>query len=239
MRRVRFLLSAWLTLGIALIAAGCATTSSPRSVSSAVARPDLVGASPTELAAFALKRAVLADSITLTADSTDENGLVHSSLRFRADDASGELTTAGMTIRLLRVGGMDYLQAPQTFWEQAIAGSSATLVAATNGKWVSFDHASSTFRNAAGLLDRKSYLGGELTLSGKASKLADGAVDGVACFVVKDARPNTLYLAKDDARPLKIVSAAAGTVLFSYDSVDGPLPPSATDVVAASKLGLT
>jgi len=184
---------------------------------------------------------IAAESRTdLTVVATSGSGSAIASVRmgFKGKNAEGTLEADGVTVQLSRVSSYDFVSGPDEFWRSFLAGENADLVPRVHGKWVSFTDSSSTFGKLAKLLNKPDFIATYVNVSQRAQRGGEQTVDGTACYVVKDSA-GTLYLAKDDGRPIKTVDTSGGVVTYSYGTVPTPTPPMDKDLVLDGALGLS
>lgn len=224
-------------LGAVLTACTDRSSASPAPSGSRSAAVNLATASAADLIAEARRQASASAQFRATGVTRDRSGTTTVSLGYDGDNATGAMTTGGVTIELSRVNGYDFVAGPTAFWRSFLAEPTADVLGRLRGKWVSFTAKSTTFANFARLLDRTAYLSTFLVASPAATRAGQDTVAGVDCYVIKD-RSGTLYLARDTGRLIKVVDSQSGSVTYDYQGVVIASPPADKDLLLDADLGL-
>lgn len=143
---------------------------------------------PERIEAKALKAADRARSVRLAGSVESGGESVRLDMRLSADGGMGEVSTAGDTFTLLRVGEDLYLKANDDFWlEQDGSGgkdepTEADIAAAQklDGKYVKVPEKDSAYEQLSGFTDMKSLLGSLLKLGGELETDGNGEIRGVS-----------------------------------------------------------
>jgi hypothetical protein len=156
---------------------------------------------------------------------------------FFAVDADVTLVTNGETIKVIKVGANDYLQAPSAYW--AASGVPSDDLSKVNEVWISIP-------------DSTAQLGSEFTLSGFATSLtsevgtltkgATSTIGGQAVIaIMSTTQHGTLYVATTGTPyPVEATksSSGGGTLTFSgWNQGSTPTAPAGAKTIA--ELGLT
>lgn len=218
-----------------LLLSGCSTAGER---AAARTRKELATATAQNLVAAARISAATHTDMSVEATTWTSSGITSVRIGYKGKNAAGTLEAGGVAVQLSRVSSYDFVSGPDTFWRGFLSSENTDLVPRLHGKWVSFTDSSTTFGKLAQLLNRQQFIATYVNVSSRATRAGEDRVGSVPCYVVKDAA-GTLYLAKDDGRPIKIVDASGGVVTYRYDAVPTPMPPLDKDLVLDGQIGLS
>jgi hypothetical protein len=155
---------------------------------------------------------------------------------FFADDADVTLVTNGETIKVIKVGTNDYIQAPSAYW--ASSGVPSSDLAKVNEVWISIP-------------DSTAHLGSDFTLSGFASSLttdvgtltkgATSTIGGQAVIAIMSSTQNgILYVATTGTPyPVEATKSASGGGSLTFSGWNqGSTPTVPADAKTITELGL-
>lgn len=194
--------------------------------------------STTKQLAAAKKQLAQEDFVTIEGKGTDEEAgtEIEVDLSFAGKTTSGSIEFGGMELELLKADGKAYFKADKSFFESS--GAPAQAVALIDDKWVVINANDQNYAEMANFVDKKAFTDELLKPDGKVTKGKDKKVNGVDCVALKSGE-GTLYLDKEDGKPISIVSTkdGEGTLDFSYDEVDAAEAPSSDEVIDLATLG--
>ncbi len=200
-------------LAAAVAVAACGGGSSSDNSGGGTGTTDLASASPSQILS-AVKRSLA------SATSVRINGRVNQGSKVATFDLTtfangsyaGTVTMNGSTVRLVRIGTTDYLEAPKSFYESQ--GASAAVAQLLDGKWVYGPDSQVGIGNDFTL----SSLSSQITKpNGPVTKGATATVDGVTALALHS-RQGTLWVATSGSNhPVKLEKSGAtgGVVHFS------------------------
>lgn len=196
---------------------------------------------PEVAAIFDKARAYEADqeAVKVTADApADTAGTAETlTFSFTGDDAQSTISSQGITVELLRVGGVDYIRAPEQFWQAS--QSAAAAAAQLAGKWVIISTAGTDVAAYTQYVDRDTMLQG--FLSPAAGMQVGGPSDdlGVATetVTVGSTAEDSAVLHFDASTGAPIAfRSPSGNFAFDFSDASSPAKPADADIVDASSL---
>jgi outer membrane murein-binding lipoprotein Lpp len=231
-----------------VLLAGCSsdkkTTSAASNTSSASSAQtssgtDLASLSADQLLAKSGEALKAADQIHIKGTTSDQGQEVAIDYSFAKTNSSGSITLSGEKIELIAIDKIVYFRAPDTFWKQFSGANAAAVLKVVSGKWIKVAAGDKNFEDFSSLADRAAFIKDFVTPEGTPKLATPKTVKGVDCLAISDSKGSTLYVAKDDARPIQISgqSASEGGMDISYDGVTEPTAPAAADVIDSGKLG--
>jgi hypothetical protein len=228
MTRSRF---AAVVAAAALVLAGCGGSDEP-----ATKKADLSDLSASKLLAKAKAAVKSEDSITISGEGKDEGSTMSLDMHYVDEDAWGTIAFDSDELRVLRVDDQAFIKAGDSFWKSMVGDEAGAILSEIDGRWV-IANAASGFGEFASFADR-SFLADEMLKPENTPTRGESkTVEGVECLALDDGDEGTLYLAKDDGRPIQIDDGTEGGALtFSYEDQDAPKAPAASDVVDLSRL---
>ena len=198
---------------------------------------DLSSLSAKALLAKAKAQVDKESNVSVDGTTTDGSSEIGIKIGYSGKDATGTVTIDGGVMSLLKVGDITYFRADDDFWKSGSNDPPADFLATVKGRWIKAA-ADSNFADLTGLADRTFLRKEVLVPDGTIAKGDSKTVNGVNCIALDDGKTGSLFVATDDARPIKIVSTDKknGEMTFSYDAVDIPAAPAAADVIDESEL---
>jgi hypothetical protein len=198
---------------IAVMAAGCGSSSSSGSVASKT---------PSQIVAAAESAIKGATSYEVRSSGTPSTGVTSFDLKVVGADISGTYTLNGSTVDLLEVASTIYIEAPASFY--TAEGASAAGAALLGGAWVKIPASSSyasDFSSLSNITDLPSKLS---TTTDTFTSDGTGTVDGQSVVFLKDTtNGNVVAIATSGpAYPLQVkeTGSTAGTYdLSNWNSI--------------------
>lgn len=191
-----------------------------------------------KLLATAKKQLAQEDNVTIKGKGSDEEDEIEVDIAFAAGGAEGSVTASGQTLEVLKADGKSYFKADATFFESS--GAPAEAARTIGGKWVLIDPDNADFAELGNFVSKDKFVDELLDPEGKVKKGKEKKVNGVDCVTLKDGE-GTLYLDKEDGRPVSLVSEGGadgeGALNFTYEKVDPAEAPAASEVVDLASLG--
>jgi hypothetical protein len=203
--------------------------------------PDVSGLSAHQLLAKAKTQVKTQPNMTVKGKITDGGSEITIDLSYVGKDAAGTVAINGNELDLLTVGGKSWFKASDAFWKAQTPANADQIIALVKGRWIVADPSATQLQQLTALTQRSFITDQLLSPSGKVTKGAKKTVAGVACVAVKSS-DGILWLATDDARPIRIESttgskASSGQVDFTYGKAAKPKAPAASDTVDLNNLG--
>lgn len=165
-------------------------------------------------------------------------------LAYAKTGTSGSVTEAGTKIDLIVIKPSVYFKAPDDFWRKQLGTRAASVLPIVTGKWIKAPLTNPEFGKLGDAADKDKFVAQifDNTTVAELSTTPGKTIDGHETIGLKDKDGSTLYIAKDDSRPLQIEPAAnskdSGKITFSqYGSAPEPTPPPAASTLDVSKLG--
>lgn len=165
-------------------------------------------------------------------------------LAYARTGTSGSVTEAGTKIDLIVIKPSVYFRAPDDFWRKQLGTRAASVLPIVTGKWIKAPLTNPEFGKLGDAADKDKFVAQifDSTTVAELSITPGKPIDGNETIGLKDKDGSTLYIAKDDSRPLQIEPAAtskdSGKITFSqYGSAPEPTPPPAALTLDVSKLG--
>ena len=132
------------------------------------------------------------------------------------DHASGEVTTGGLRLDVIRIGDTVYFRGSQAFYEKFAGSAAAALF---KGKWLYASATKGPLASFAPLTDMQTFFHTLLTSHGTLAKGAEATVAGQKAIAIEDSsKGGTLYVATTGKPlPVEIQSPKpkGGTVTFT------------------------
>ena len=193
--------------------------------------------SANKILAKAKKQLDKEDNLTVKGKGKQEGSSseIEVDMSFAGASASGTVEFNGMKLEVLKADGKSYFKADKSFFESS--GAPSAVLDAIEGKWVLIDDNNQSFAEIGSFVSKDEFVDELLKPEGKVTKGKEKKVDGVDCVALKS-KEGTLYVDKEDAKPISIVSTddGEGTINFTYDKVDAVEAPSSDEVVDLNKL---
>ena len=169
-------------------------------------------------------------TISVKGTGVDAGSKMVVNLTFVGKDSSGTIEIDGDKIKLLSVDGKSYFKAEDSFWKSQAADQADQIIALVNGRWIKAD-GSSDYADLV-TLAKRSFITSALKPDGTLKKGTPKTISGVDCLALIDGSSGTLYVAKDDGRPIQLASkkSSDGDLKFTYDKAAAPKAPKASDV---------
>lgn len=151
--------------------------------------------------------------------------------------ASGQISSRGLSAKLIAVGQYVYINGAQSFW-QPFAGP--TIAQKLAGKWLKAPAAGS-FSSFAKLTNMRILFGQAFSHHGTLTKGQTTTVNGVQVVALRDtSKGGTLYVATTGAPyPVEVVKGGADAGKLTFDQFNQPVsltPPA--NAVSLTSLGL-
>ncbi|PZU43138.1 MAG: hypothetical protein DI571_10000 [Arsenicicoccus sp.] len=193
----------------------------------------LDGATGPEVADAAAGALAEAGSFRVSGEMTSNGEEGEVDLHVQGDDLTGTITTAGVELQLLSVGGSVYMQAPPEFW--ASFGMPEDMAGTFEDQWVVVPgEAMAEFDEFSldGFVDQLRNPESEVQ-----EEVTEDELDGEDVVVVEQADGSRLFVANDDpAYPLQMTNDgdSAGTITFSRFGEEEEIsaPADAIDLMA-------
>ncbi|MFB6819225.1 hypothetical protein ACFCV8_32285 [Streptomyces sp. NPDC056347] len=186
-----------------------------------------------------------ADTVRLAGTLVSKGGTYKLNMRLKADGGTGSVVSKDSRFELLRIGDELYLKADSGFWsheEKSSASSGASGAAADKlqNKYVKVPENDPAYKQLRGFTDKKTLLGGLLSLHGTLNKGDRATVGPVRTVQITggEGEGGTLDVSLEGkAYPLRFArGGGAGTVTFADWGKDFPLEaPSKVDTVDYGK----
>jgi hypothetical protein len=218
-----------LTGGLALLAAGALAAACGGGGGNGVASK-----SPSQILQTALSSLRSATSVTVVGTVTESGQQTSVDGVFYANgDFDGSVGIKGSTVKLVKIGQTDYINAPEAFWNtEGVTGSTATRLA---NKWFSTPNSTADIN--------------DLSIGSLADSLSSGAgtvsagttstIDGQAAVSITSSKGGTLWVATTGTPyPIALTGTGSGEVgNITFSNWNGSATPTApTGAVAASSL---
>ena len=188
------------------------------------------GQSAQQLLRNAKAQLTQARTVTIRGGGTDKDGTIKLGMTYAGKTATGKITLNGGRIRLLKSQGHAYLKGSDAFYRQAAGANAAQFKQVVNGRWILIDENSKDFKDLAGFIDRKAFLGGLVKqLKGNVSKGKEGRIAGIECISLEDAS-GKLWLNASNGNLVRLVTDDGQALNFSYQRVRPVKPPKQEDV---------
>lgn len=202
-------------------------------------KDDVSDLSATALLAKAKKVVAAEEFVTIEGDGADDGTEIAIDMAYAGDTASGTIAVDGSEFQLLGAGGKAYFKATDDFYRASAGEAAEQIIALIDGRWVLADPADPDFADLASFVAKDDFFGELLKPDGKVTKGKGKTIDGVECVALKDDSNGTFYFAKNDGRPISLVSTGddGGTMTFSYDDLEEALAPTAEEIVDLAELG--
>jgi hypothetical protein len=200
--------------------------------------------SPTAVLQTAVANLRAATSVTIVGDitqgsqSTAINGIFYSDGNF-----DGTVTIGGQLVKLIKIGGTDYINGPAPFWQSNSA--SASLATRLANRWIS-------------LPDSQGGIANSLSIDAMATSISQnqgtlkagttGTIDGQAAYSITSSKGGTLWVdSTGTAYPIELIGASggnSGNLTFSaWNASSTPSAPTgavpASDINGGSTTGTT
>ena len=195
--------------------------------------------SANQILAKAEKALDAADSVTIEGKGKDEETEIEIDMGFAGDTASGSIAVDAVEFELLGAAGKAYFKATDDFYRENAGEGADELLALIDDRWVLADPGNPDFKDLASFVSRGDFFDELLDPEGEITKGDEKTIDGVECIALKDDSDGVFYFAKDDARPISLVSGddAGGTLTFSYDELEEVEAPAADEVFDPASVG--
>lgn len=202
-------------LGVALVAAACSSSGSN----------GLSGDSPTQVLNAVKHALASATSATITGKIESSGKQATFNLTtFSNGDFQGTISENGATVKLVRIGNTDYLNASQSFYESE--GASAQAAGAIAGKWVYGADSQIGVGNSFTL----SSLAEQITKpSGTVTKGSTGTIDGQPTLALHSPQGTLWVATSGTAYPIEEIKTGSngGVVQFTaWNQGTTPVAPS-------------
>lgn len=237
-----------LALSLALLSgtAACSknkTTSGTAASTASSAAPAGIWKLPSkDIAAKAMAYLQKAEALRIKGSMMQDGAPLDMDYSFIGSDSSGTISMKDTgKMQLMSVGGSVYFKFNDEYMRK-LAGGDAGAMTMLGGKWLKAAPTDKDFSQITGLTQRSSFVSQMVTgmTSGAPNIGATKTVNGVECVALEDTdKAAAMYVAKDNARPIEIVSTAkdsAGTLDFTYDGITAPKAPPASEVFDMAQL---
>jgi hypothetical protein len=222
--------AAWSTVlvGLALSAAACSSGGSN------AGSGDVASQTPDQIISAAKGALSSASSVRLTGhvDQGSSTGTFDLTT-FRNGNFAGHIAINGYTVRLVRIGDTDYLNAPAAFYESQ--GTPAAAAQSLGGKWVDGTDSQVGFGNDFTLQS----LSSEITKpTPPVTKGATGTVNGQSAVPLHSPKGTLWVAASGTPYPVELVKTGStgGVVQFSAWNQGSP-PTAPSGAVSLNSLG--
>lgn len=197
-------------------------------------KSDISSLSAEQIVAKAKKAAVSAKVLRMQGEGTEAGQSFSVDMTYVGEDADGSFSIDGNQLNLRKVGGETFFKADDEFWKAQVGKDADQVIAVINGRWIK-TNGEADFADLIGFTDRETLLGDTLKAEGTVKKGKTKTVEGVECLGLDDTE-GLLYVALDDARPIKIVpKSSEGGMTFAYDDAEAPKAPAASDVIDSAQ----